>query len=170
MYNLNKMIILKSGNSFYAMITHGLKVISILYIQQSKISNKEDIKNDLRSELYSDQYGDDLKIKVKESLNIEDSIIKLCKYISKNWEYDMQIYFYNPEAEFMEKIKDSLLNIDGSIYVFEYHDIFVDKYSIDKDIFTIMKENGLKTENMIKDSQISFIYFLSALVEVLLSR
>ena len=85
MYNLNKMIILKSGNSFYAMITHGLKVISILYIQQSKISNKEDIKNDLRSELYSDQYGDDLKIKVKESLNIEDSIIKLCKYISKNW-------------------------------------------------------------------------------------
>ena len=179
MYDLKKILIIgkwkpedKSCLQTIVMKTDGLKVESILYLcdNNSTAGDKKSVKKELKKELYADQYDDDLAIKVKEVINGEHAIIEIAKFINKQWSDDILLYYYDSEDSTYIKLEKELMNTNSNIYLNDYHDIFVDRKNIDKDILTIMKEQGLKTENMIKDSQISFTYFLSALVEKMLSK
>lgn len=179
MYDLKKIIIYgnweysdKEGLQTIIMQTDGLKIISLLYLCDKNTigEDKKELKNEIKTELYDDQYDDDLKIKIKEVLNGEHAVIEIAKFINKRWEDDTLLYYYNANDRVYNKLEKELKNNNGEIYLSDYHDIFMDGHNIDKDIITIMKEQGLKTENMIKDSQISFAYFLSALVEKILSK
>ena len=179
MYDLEKIIILgnwklkdKENLQTIVMKTHGLKVENILYLCDinSTAGDKKSIKKELKEELYSDMYDDDLKIKIREVLNGEHAITEIAKFIDNLWTDDILLYYYDPDDKVYETLEKLLMNTNGAIYLNDYHDLFIDGKNIEKDIITIMKEQGLKTENMIKDSQISFVYFLSALVEKMHSK
>lgn len=179
MYDLTKIVILgnwnykdKQGLQTVVMKTDGLKIDSILYLCDSNTigGDKKTIKEEIKSELYEDQYDDSLKIKVKEVINGEHAVLTIADFIDKQWTEDTLLYFYDAGDNVFEKLEKALLDKNGKIYLNDYYDIFVDGHDIEKDIITIMKEQGLKTENMYKDSQISFAYFLSALIEKMMSK
>ena len=177
MYDIRKIIILgnfnkndQSGIETVAMQTDGLKIENILYINSSGIigDSKKDLKNEIREELYADQYDDDLKIKIKEAINGEDCMYKLCDWIIKKWNSNTLIYYYNPNDECYDILYNELKNYDSSIYIENYNKVF--DSSSDIDIYEMMQRNGLKVENLIQDNNISMVYFLSALVEKLYSK
>ena len=177
MFNMKKIIIIgnydledKDGLKTIAMQTTGLRVDSMLYINdQGSCPDKKLVKNELREELYSDQYDEDsLKISVKEAFNGNDAAKILLEYLKKKWDKDTVIYYYEPHDDFFEYITDKSNEIDCRVHICDYYDIFNGKPS--KDIYTIMEENNLNIKNMLKDSYVSLAYFLSALVELMLSR
>ena len=180
MYNLDKIIIMGNydledqiGIETVVMKTKGLKIESILYLNSSGSigENKKDLKNEIIGELYADQYDeDDLKIKIKECINGEDCMCKIRNFIIKKWNPDTLIYYYEPDEDCYEYLKNELLKENKDIFIQEFHDIFIDGKNTDNDIYEIMKINNLKVENLIKENKISMIYFLSALVEKLLSK
>jgi hypothetical protein len=178
MYDLDKIVII--GNWEYGdknflntvvLVTKGLKVVSLLYIADNGfIGNKKEFKKELRGELFEDQYDSDLIIKTKEVYNGEEAVEKMSKFISSNYNEDTLLYFFEPKDSTFDKLRKKLESIDGGIYLSEYHDIFNDGTSIEKNIYDIMKEQGIKVDLMMKDSYISKAYFLSTLIEKLLSR
>lgn len=177
MYDLKKIIILGNYDledtdclKTIALQTSGLRVDSMLYINdRGSCYDKELVKSELKDELYSDQYDDDsLEIKVKEAYNGENACDILLKYISKRWDKNTIVYFYNPNDEQLDYLCDHSSNIDSRLHICDYYELFNGKPS--KDIYAIMEENGLNLKNMLKDSYISLAYFLSTLVEVMLSR
>ena len=179
MYDLSKIIIIgrwelsdKEGLQTVVMKTDGLKVENILYLCDVGTTggDKKSVKDELKCELYSDQYDDDLSIKVKEAMNGVHAVDEISKFIDKVWTDDTLLYYYGADESVFNRLEKELKNRNGRIYMSDYHDIFIDGRNIEKDIKVIMKEQGLKTENMIADSQISFVYFLSALVEKILSK
>lgn len=179
MYDLEKIIVLSNWDledrealQTVVMKTHGLKIENILYLCDINATggDKKKVKKELKDELYLDQYDDDLKIKVKEVVNGEHAVIEIAKFIDKIWNSDTLLFFYDDNQSVFEKLDKELLSKNGSIYLSDYYDIFTEKREIEKDIFTIMEEQGLKMNNLIKESQLSFIYFLSALVEKILSK
>jgi hypothetical protein len=179
MYDLRKIVIIGNydsdqqiGLQTTAMLTDGLRVESLLYLDDvNSMIDKEEIKESLKSELYDDQYDNDtLTIKIKEVINGEHAINKLSKFISKHWNSDTLIYYYLPTDKCFEMLEKNLREKNVNIFISKYHDLFIDNINIEKDIYTIMKEQGLKTENMYKDSQISLAYFLSCLVEKIMSK
>ena len=179
MYDLEKIIVLSNWDiedrealQTVVMKTHGLKIENILYLCDMNATggDKKKVKKELKDELYLDQYDDDLKIKIKEVVNGEHAVIEIAKFIDKIWNPDTLLFFYDDNQSVFEKLEKELLSKNGSIYLSDYYDIFTEKREIEKDIFTIMEEQGLKMNNLIKESQLSFIYFLSALVEKILSK
>lgn len=179
MYDLEKIIVLSNWDledrealQTVVMKTHGLKIENILYLCDINATggDKKKVKKELKDELYLDQYDDDLTIKVKEVVNGEHAVIEIAKFINKIWNPDTLLFFYDDNQSVFEKLEKELLSKNGSIYLSDYYDIFTEKREIEKDIFTIMEEQGLKMNNLIKESQLSFIYFLSALVEKILSK
>ena len=179
MYDLRKIIILGSWGiddreslTTVVMQTNGLKIENILYLcDKGTIGNdKKVIKSEIKSELYDDMYDDDLKIKVTEVLCGEHAIELIAKFIDKIWTNDTLLYYYEADNKVYNKLEKELRDRNVKIYLSDYYDILMDGHNIEKDLSTIMKEQGLKTENLIKDSQISFVYFLSALVETILSK
>ena len=154
------------------METRGMKVCSVLYIDDagSIKSDKDTVKANLKSELYSDMYDDDLKIKVKEAFDGKDAIKYIVKYLDKIWDEELQVYFYRPDEDTYELLQKKIEETNGRIYMDDYHSIFSDKRDIAKDIKEIMRDEGLKMENLIDDSQLSFVYYLTALVERLNTR
>lgn len=179
MYDLEKIVIVgnfhfsdREGLNTIVMKTDGLKVESVLCLCDMGTTSGDptDVQNDILSELYSDQYDDDLKIKVKEVINGEDAVIRISDFISKYWNENTLLYYYDPTDKVFDKLHKELEKKNGHIYLTDFYDLFNDGHNIDKDIYDIMKEQGLKTENLIKDSQVSLAYFLSALVEKILSK
>lgn len=180
MYDLEKIIIVgnfhfsdKEGLYTTVMKTNGLKIESVLYLCDKGATSGDDtiIKNDILSELYSDQYDDDLEIEVKEVINGEDTVINISDFVNDIWNEDTLLYYYGPtDDDVFNKLFKELEKRDGRIYIVDYYDLFNDGHNIEKNIYDIMKDQGLHTENLIKDSQISLAYFLSALVEKILSK
>ena len=179
MYDLQKIIVIgdfqlsdKEGLETVVMKTDGLKVESLLYLcdHGSTAGDDTDIKNDVLSELYSDQYDDDLKVKIKEVINGDDAVIRIADFINKVWNEDTLLYYYDADDRVFNRLTKELEKQNGHIYLVDFYDLFIDGHNIEKDIFNIMKEQGLKVENLIKDSKISLAYFLSALVEKVLSK
>lgn len=180
MYDLEKIIIIGDFNyrdkeNLYTTVmkTNGLKIESVLYLCDMGTITTDDteVKNEIISELYEDQYDlDDLKIKVKEVFNGEDAIMKIGNFINKIWNEDTLVYFYNAQDEVFERLEKYLEKKNGRIYLTDYYDLFTNYDSDEKNIYTIMEEQGLKTENLYKDSQVQLVYFLGALVEKLLSK
>lgn len=179
MYDLHKLIIMGKYDLLdtqcletVVLETDGMRINSILYLNDiGSLSDKDEIKTEIKSELYSDMYDEDnLKIKIKECINGEDCMNKVSKFIHKRWNSDTLLYFYDPDNGCYEKLETLLKNLDGSIYLEDYHNIFNDKKDTDNDIYTIMKNNNMKTENLIKENKISMVYFLSGLVEKLFSK
>ena len=177
MYELKKIVIIgnydledDSDLKTVALETSGLCVNSLLYIgDRGSCIDKKATKAELKDELYSDQYDEDsLKIYVKEAYNGEDAVDILLKYIEKKWDKDTLVYYYNPNDEIMDCLCEKSPSIDCRLHIEDYYDIFGGKPA--KDIYTIMEENGLNLKNLLKDSYISLAYFLSTLVEVMLSR
>lgn len=180
MYSLKKIIIMTNNYNLsdqelletVVMVTEGMRIRSLLYINDinSIGSEKKDLKKEIKSELYDDMYDEDeLKIKLKEAINGEDAICKVRKFIEKYWDEDTLIYFYEPNIDCYNYLEKLLKNDDVRIYLQNYKDLFSVE-EINNDIYNIMKINGLKTENLIKDNKISMIYFLNGLVEVLLNK
>lgn len=179
MYDLQKIIIVgdfhfsdKEGLETVVMKTDGLKVESVLYLcdHGATAGNDTEIKNDVLSELYSDQYDDDLKIKIKEVINGEDAVMRIADFVNKAWNEDTLLYYYDASDKVFSRLTKELEKRNGRIYLVDFYDLFLDGHEIEKNIFDIMKDQGLKTENLIKDSKISLAYFLSALVEKILSK
>lgn len=179
MYDLRKIIIIADFDleeetelECIVMQTDGMKIENLLYINKIGFvgCDKDEVIESIKSELYSDSYDKSLKIKYKEAYNGEDAMRIAAKFISKKWNEDTSIYFYNPEPDCFEKLRKNLLNIDKDIYLENYKDIFVDEDNKNQDIYEIMERHQLKTQNLIKDNNISMIYFLSGLVEKLFSR
>lgn len=179
MYDLKKIIILgdfnysdKEGLETVVMKTDGLKIESILYLCDTGATSGDSsiIKEEVKSELYADQYDDDLKIKVKEVFNGEDAVNRIAKFVDKNWDDDQLLYYYKSTDKVFSKLTKELEKKNGKIYLVDYYDLFSDGKNIEKDIYEIMKDQGLIMENLIKDSKISLAYFLSALVEKILSK
>lgn len=179
MYDLNKIIIIgdytpnqQEELQTIVMVTDGLRVDSLLYLDDiNSLVEKGTVREQLKSELYSDQYDEDnLKIKVKEVINGEHAMNKVSKFINKYWTPDTLVYYYRPNEQCFNILNKNLLNIDSRIYLCKYHDIFIDKNNIEKPIYEIMKDEGLKTQNLIQDSIVSLAYFLSCLVEKILSK
>ena len=181
MYDLKKIVIVgtwdlkdKECLQTIALKTNGLKTESLLFISDIGIcptkEDKKTLKKELKEELYYDQYDDDLVIKVKEAANGKHAVQILGDFIAKNWDEDTLVYIFEPGDNVFEQLEKELMNKDGHIYLTDYYNLFLDGHDIDKDIYTIMKEQGLKTENLIKDSQISLAYFLSVLIEKILSK
>ena len=178
MYDLHKIIIMGKYDledrdyiETVAMVTDGMRIDSILYLNTiGSMPEKDKIREEIKSELYADMYDEDnLSIKVKECINGMDCMNKLAKFISKKYNHDTLLYFYEPDDGCYEYLKKSLLDINKDIYIDEYSSIFLDK-NTDNDIYTIMKINNMKTENLIKDNKISMVYFLSGLIEKLYSK
>lgn len=179
MYDLNKIIVIgdfqlddREGLQSIVMKTDGLKVESVLYLCDMGTTSGDDteVREEILSELYSDQYDDDLEIFITEVLNGEDAYIHIGDFINSNWNEDMLVYYYEPNNRVFDKLTKYLEKKNGHIYLTDYHDLFNDGHNIEKNIYDIMKEQGLKIENLIKDSQISLVYFLGALVEKVLSK
>lgn len=177
MYDLRKIIImgnfhLKDQTEIEAVVmqTDGMKIEKLLYLNRVGIigGDKKSLKDSIKSELYSDSYDDDLQIKIKECINGEDAICKISKFITKNWDENTMVYFYEPTDECFDYLKNRLMNINNAIYLEDYMSIFGD--NIDNDIYTIMEINNLKTQNLIKDNKISMVYFLGGLIEKLFSK
>lgn len=177
MYDLKKIVILGNFNQadtydlkVYIMKTNGLRIDKLTYLADkgSFGEDEDEIIEELKSELYDDQYDENTKIKVKEVYDGKDAINKIVKFIAKNYEEDMLVYYYEPDKEVFSKICKKLEDVDSHIYIQEYSSLFGNQS--DKNIYELMEYEGLKMENLIKDSQVSFIYYLSALVEQFMSR
>lgn len=178
MYDLNKIIIIadyyledKEGLETVVMKTLGMKVTDLLYINDkgSMITYEEDRK-DIVDQLYSDMYDDDLNVVISEAYNGEDAHKQIATFVDDVWDPDSLLYYYDPSEENFDFLVDELRQYNGNIYLDEYHNIFVEGKEIKKDLLEIMKEQGLAIENMLKDSAISYIYFLHALVEKIINK
>lgn len=178
MYNLHKIIIMgnfrpddQQGLETVVMETYGMKILRVLYINDiNSLRDKGSIKNEIISSLYADSYNpDDLKIKLYEAINGIDAMDRVIKFIVKRWDPDTITYYYDPDDDCYDYIENQLRNIDSSIYIDEYENIY-DGKDTKKDIYEIMAANNLKLDNLIKDDKISMIYFLSGLVEKLFSK
>ena len=176
MYDLNKIIIMGDYDlsdedelETVVMKTIGMKVTDLLYINKKNFIYDE-LKDELKSELYDDMYDDTLKIKTSDAYNGEDALTQVATFIDDVWDPDSLLYYYNASEENIDFLKDELKKYNGRIYLDEYYNIFTDGKDIDKDIIDIMKEQGLNTSNMLKDSSISFIYFLHGLVEKMINK
>lgn len=179
MYDLRKIIIMGNYNldeqieiETVVMQTQGMKIENLLYINKvGTISGeKKKLKDEIMSELYDNMYDDDLTIKVKESISGEDAMCKVAKFINKIWDNDTIVYFYDPSLECFDYLKKRLLEYNKDIVMDDYSAIFSDGKDTVNDIYTIMKNNNLKIENLIKDNKISMAYFLHGLVEKLFSK
>lgn len=171
MYDLNKIIVLKYDNDpeVVVMKTIGMKITDILYINKQGYltdDNYIDMEESIKSELYDDMYDDDLNIILKESLDDND-YIDIASFIDDIWDKDSIVYTYGFDND---GLKDEIKNYNGKIFIDDYYSMFVSGKDIEKPIETIMTEQGLNIGNMLKDSKLSFIYFLHALVEKLLSK
>ena len=183
MYDLNKIIVIGSylpndedSLETVVMKTNGMKVTDLLYINdRNSCPNKhteeyDEYIKELRDELYEDMYDDDLNIKASDAFTGEDAIKQVATFIDDIWDNDSLLYFYNSESKTFNLLERELMCFNGKIYLSDYHDIFVDGKDIEKDITVIMKEQGLNTANMLKDSTISFMYFLHGLVEKMINK
>ena len=180
MYDIHKIIIMgnfdledRQGIEAVVMETDGMRIESILYVNEiDSMPDKKALKEELKSELYSDMYDEDsLKIKVKEALNGMDVINKISNYLLKRYTDDTLLYFYNSNEDCYNYLEQKLYETDGKIYLSKYEDL-IDNYGEEgyNDIYTIMKTNNMKVENLIKENKLSMIYFLHGLVERLLSK
>lgn len=179
MYDLKKIIVMgkydlqdTQGLETVVMVTEGMRITSLLYINDvGTVSEKADLIKELKGELYADQYDEDeLKIKVKQAINGEDAICKVGAYILKKWDPDTLVYFYDADNGCYDYLENYLYNENGDIFLEDYYDIFTDKHDTDNDIYTIMENNNLKVQNLIKENKLSMVYFLSGLVEKLFSK
>ena len=162
MYDLKKIIIMgtyglddRQGLETVVMQTEGMKIISLLYINDTgSISDKKDLVKELKNELYADQYNeDDLKIKVKQAINGEDCMCKIASYVEKHWDENTLVYFYDANENCYNYLDKLLMNSNVDIYLEDYCDIFTHKKDMENNIYTIMENNNLKTENLIKISE-----------------
>lgn len=180
MYDIHKIIIMgnfdledQSGIECVVMETVGMRINSILYINETNsIPDKKALKEELKSELYADMYDEDsLKIKVKEVINGADAMNKVSEYLLKRYTEDTILYFYDSNDDCYDYLENQLYQLDGKIYLSKYEDL-IDNYGEEgyNDIYTIMKINNMKVENLIKENKLSMIYFLHGLVERLLSK
>ena len=180
MYDIHKIIIMgkfapedRQNIEAVVMETYGMRINSILYINEiGSIPDKKSLKEEIKSELYSDMYDEDsLKIKVKEAINGLDVMNKISEYILKRYTEDTILYFYDPNDECYNYLENMLYETDGRIYISKYEDL-IDNYGEEgyNDIYTIMKINNMKVENLIKENKLSMIYFLHGLIERLLSK
>ena len=170
MYDLTKIIVLKYTNDpeLIIMRTEGMKITDIYYSSNKGYYNdEEEMKKEIKSELYDDMYDDDLNIILEETLNGELDTDSICSFIDDIWNPDTLLYTYGFDNT---ELSIEMSNYNGKIYVSDYFDIFMNGNNIEKDIVDIMKEQGLDTSVMLKDSKISFMYFLHALVEKIISK
>lgn len=179
MYDLEKIVIISKADlndkeclTSVVMRTNGLKVTDLLYLDDANSikGNKKVVKKELKDQLYDDMYDDDLNIRVKEVYDGNEVVARIATFIDNIWTTETMVYAYDLKDSMFNKLHKEIEQYNGKIYLDDYYNIFVDGREIEKDILTIMKEQGLKTENMIKDSHISFIYFLHALVEKMMSK
>lgn len=162
------------------MRTDGLRVTHVLYLDKVNTvkNDKKSVIAELRSELYEDMYDiNDLVIKAKEVADGHHIAIRVAKFLYKIRKQQLEsgevfeddlILFYGDSDDMIDEIQKQVNNIDSDIHIQEYYSMFLSKPNIS--IIELMKINGLKTENLIPDSQISFTYFLSTLAEVINSR
>lgn len=176
MYDLNKIIILGDYNlsdtdelETVVMKTIGMKITDLLYINKKNFIYNS-LKNELKSELYDDMYDDTLNIILSDAYNGEDALKQVSRFIDDIWDPDSLLYYYDSSEKNIDFLKNELKKYNGKIYLDDYYNIFTEGRDIDKDIIDIMKEQGLNTRNMLKDSSISFIYFLHALLEKMINK
>ena len=180
MYDIHKIIIMgnfnledKQGIESVVMVTDGMRIESILYINElDSMPDKKALKEELKSELYSDMYDEDsLKIKTKEAINGLDAMNKIADYILKKYTDDTLLYFYDSDEECYNYLEGRLYELDGKIYLSKYEDL-IDNYGKEgyNDIYKIMEINNMKVQNLIKENKLSMIYFLHGLIERLLSK
>lgn len=179
MYDLNKIIIIgdyhlddEEGLETVVMKTDGMKILDLLYINDRGFINddKSSIEKELKSELYDDMYDDDLNIRIKEAYDGKDALNKVASFIDDIWDKDSLLYFYNAKSKCFNYLVKELEKYNGRIYLANYYDIFVEGQDMEKPITEIMKEQGLRVENMLENSTISFMYFLHGLVEKMINR
>lgn len=178
MYDLDKIIIigdysLNDNQCLETVVMHtdGMKILDLLYINdKNSISNEDDMKNELISELYDDMYDDDLNIVIYEAFNGRDALSKTASFIDDIYNKNSLLYYYNAHDENYDFLNSELMKYNGRIYLEEYFNIFKEGKAINKSIVDIMTEQGLKTEAMLKDSTLSFIYFLHALIEKMINK